>query len=87
MTQYTELLNYEAETLSPDDEDYEKRLLEVAELFRGFDEALTVFMTKHGYTGDCTDTATKTRFLTERFRTADIKPPRNIEKWFVPDQG
>ena len=84
MNQYTEWLNYEADTLSPDDDEYEKKLLQVAELFRGFDEALTAFMKERGYMGDRADTAAKTRFLTERFRAADIKPPRNIEKWFVP---
>jgi hypothetical protein len=43
MSQYTELLNIKAETLSPDDDGYEESLLEVSALFRGFDEALTAF--------------------------------------------
>ena len=41
MSQYTELLNEKAETLSPDDEGYEENLIEISALFRGFDEALT----------------------------------------------
>ena len=44
MTQYTELLNIKAEMLSMDDDDYEENLVEVAALFRGFDETLTSFM-------------------------------------------
>lgn len=33
MTQYTELLNIKAETLSMDDDGYEENLIEVATLF------------------------------------------------------
>ena len=84
MNQYTELLSYEAETLSPDDDDYEQRLREIAKLFRGFDEALTSFMVDRGYTGDRADIAAKTKFLTEQFKAAGIKPPRSIDNWFVP---
>ena len=43
MTQYTELLDKKAEELLLDDDNYEERLLEVATLFRGFDEAFTSF--------------------------------------------
>ena len=42
MTQYTELLDKKAEELLLDDDNYEERLLEVATLFRGFDEAFTI---------------------------------------------
>lgn len=84
MSQYTELLRTEAETLMPEDDDYEERLLEVAESFRGFDEALTEFIKKHGYSGDSADVSAKTKFISERFKEANIKQPRNIERWFVP---
>lgn len=84
MSEYTELLNYEAETLSSVDDEYEKKLMQVAELFRGFDEAFTDFITEYGYSGDVTDVSAKARFVTERFKVARIKPPRNIDKWFVP---
>ena len=51
MSQYTELLDIKAETLSPDDDEYEMNLLEVSALFRGFDEALTAFIEEHGFIG------------------------------------
>lgn len=84
MSQYTELLKTEAETLMPEDDDYEERLLEVAESFRGFDEALTDFIKKHGYSGDSADDSAKAKFISDRFKEANVKQPRNIEKWFVP---
>ena len=36
MDNYTQLLDSEAATLSPDDENYEEKLLEVARSFRTF---------------------------------------------------
>ena len=63
MSQYTELLNTWAETLSIDDDDFEDKLLDIARLFRGFSEALTAFIAKHGYTGDLGNAASKARFL------------------------
>ena len=84
MSQYTELLNEKAETLSPDDDDYEKNLREIATLFRGFGEALTAFIEKHGYIGDLTDVSAKAQFLREKFKTANVKQPRDFKKWFVP---
>lgn len=85
MSQYTELLNEKAETPSSDG-DYEKNLLEIATLFRGFDEALTAFIKKHGYIGDVTDVSTKAQFLREKFKTANVKPPRDFKEWFVPNK-
>lgn len=86
MNQYTELLNIKAETLSPDDDDYEESLLEISSLFRGFDEALTTFIENHGYTGDLTDVPAKAQFLRERFKAADMKLPRDFKEWFVPNK-
>jgi hypothetical protein len=85
MSQYTEFLNGEAETLSSDDDGYEEKLLEIAALFRGFDEALTAFIAEHGYTGDLADVSAKAQFLKEKFKTASVKPPRDFKKWFVPN--
>lgn len=83
MAQYTELLNKKAEELLLDDEHYEDRLLEVASLFRGFDEALTSFIKEHGYTGDLSDTSAKMQFLRDKFKAAHINPPRAL---FVPNR-
>lgn len=86
MSQYTELLNIKAETLSPDDDSYEESLLEVSALFRGFDEALTSFIEEHGYTGSLADVPAKARFIREKFLAAGIKPPRDFKEWFAPDK-
>lgn len=86
MTQYTELLNIKAETLSPDDDGYEESLLEVSALFRGFDEALTAFIEENGYTGGLTDVPAKAQFLCEKFKTANVKPPRDFKEWFEPNK-
>ena len=86
MSQYTELLNIQAETLSPDDDGYEESLLEVSTMFRGFDEALTDFIEKHGYTGDLADVPAKAQFLREKFREAKVKLPRDFKEWFIPNK-
>lgn len=86
MTQYTELLNIKAEMLSMDDDGYEENLLEVATLFRGFDEALTSFMEEYGYKGDLDDVYEKAQFLREKFKTAGVKLPRDFKEWFVPNR-
>lgn len=86
MSQYTEFLNIEAETLSSDDDGYEESLVNIAALFRGFDEALTAFIEERGYTGDLADVSAKARFLREKFMIASVKPPRDFKKWFVPNK-
>ncbi|MGI6122612.1 MAG: hypothetical protein ACOYIG_00300 [Acetivibrionales bacterium] len=86
MSQYTELLDIKAETLSPDDDEYEMNLLEVSALFRGFDEALTAFIEEHGFIGDLTDIKAKAEFLREKFKTANVKPPRDFKEWFIPNK-
>lgn len=82
MSDYTEQFDLEAETLSLDDDGYEERLREIASRFRGFDEAFTDFIIKHGYTGERTDADFKARFLQEKYKAAGVKPPRDLKKWF-----
>lgn len=85
MSQYTELLNIQAETLSTDDDSYEENLLETATLFRGFDSALTAFIQEHGYNGDMTDIEAKAKFVREKFKESNVKPPRDFKEWFLPN--
>lgn len=84
MSQYTELLSIKAETLSPDDDGCEESLLKIASLFRGFGEALTAFIAEHGYAGDLSDVPAKAQFLREKFKAANVKPPRDFKEWFLP---
>ncbi|MCD8151094.1 MAG: hypothetical protein LUE92_16385 [Clostridiales bacterium] len=84
MDHYTEFLREQTETLSPDDEDYEIRLREIAELFRGYGEALSDFIADHGYTNALSDVDAKAKFIREKFKAANIKSPRDIKRWFAP---
>lgn len=86
MSQYTEFYNRETKTLFLEDDRFEERLLEIVSHFRGFDEALTAFIEAHGYTGDLTDVLAKAQFLREKFKAANVKPPRDFKEWFVPNK-
>ncbi len=86
MSQYTEYLNEQVSFLSPDDEDYEERLREVALHFRGFDEALTAFLVEKGYDREPSDIKAKAHFLTEKYRAAGIKEPHSFREWFSPEK-
>lgn len=86
MREYTKILNTHAETLSLDDDDYEESLLKIASLFRGLDEALTVFVEEHGYIGNLEDVPAKAKFLQEKFKVTNIAPPRDFKEWFVPNK-
>ncbi len=86
MNSYTEYLNTEAHMISPEDDDYEEKLLRVASMFRGFGEALTAFMTECGYTGAAADAEAKAGFLRERFKNDGIRPPRDFTDWFVQNR-
>lgn len=87
MSQHTEFLDIMAETLSPDDDDYEETLLGIAQLFRGFGEALTSFLAEHGYTGNLTDVDAKAQFLRDKFKQENVPSPplRDFKKWFSPN--
>ncbi len=83
MADYTEKLINKAESLFMDDENYEKSLREIAELFRGFDESMTEFITEQGYTDDISDIDKKVKFVQERFKLSGIKVPRGVKGWFM----
>lgn len=86
MSQYTEFLNLKAETLSIDDDRYEESLIEIADSFRGFDEALTSFIEEHGYAGNLTDVPAKAQFLREKFKATNVKLPHDFKEWFFPNK-
>lgn len=83
MDQYTQMLDDEAATLSPDDDYYEEKLLEVARSFRTFSEALTQFVCDNGYEGADDDTDGKLAFLKSKFKSAKVSVPREIDEWFI----
>ena len=82
MDHYTEYFNTSALSLSPDDEQYEEKLLAIASHFRSFSDALSQFIIEHGYDG--TNSAeSKATFIKSKFVDAGIPIPRDIKSWFV----
>ena len=82
MDSYTALRQQEINELHPTDDDYEFRLMEAARRFRPFDAALDPFLAEHGYAGDMADAEAKVAFLRERFLSAGVPVPREIDKWY-----
>lgn len=80
MSTYTELLEHEGSDIYPEDDNYTEELLEFVKKFRYFDEALTEFMSEHGYTGDIENIEEKVAFLKMKFKDADIAVPRNLNR-------
>lgn len=55
MDQYTEILIRMSDVLSPDDDQYEEKLLAIASTFRSFSQALTSFLCANGFNGDASN--------------------------------
>jgi hypothetical protein len=72
MGTYTEMLEDKGKDTYPEDDNYTEMLLEFAELFRNFDEAIDDFVRDHGYTGDIADIDGKTSFIQSKFEQASI---------------
>lgn len=85
MERYTDRRESEIDDLSPEDDDYEERLLETAKRFRHFDAALDAFLLQHGYDGELSDAGQKEAFIKDAFRKAGMTPPREIRKWYDPN--
>lgn len=82
MDQYTKMLDDDAATLSPDDENYEEKLIQLARSFRTFGEALTNFLCENGYEGAADDTDAKLAFIKGKCKSSKVPVPRNIDEWF-----
>ncbi len=82
MSEYTDYLEWQAETLSPEEDGYEEKLLEIASYFRSFGEALTAFLVAHGFDGEATRADQKVDFLRRQFREAGISVPSRMKEWF-----
>lgn len=87
MDQYTEILTRMSDVLSPDDDQYEEKLLAIAATFRSFSQALTSFLCANGFNGDANNIDEKVRYLKDKFKVAEIPAPRDIKKWFSEDKG
>lgn len=83
MATYTNFLEQKGYDIDQNDDNYIEELLEVANLFRNFDEALDTFIANHGYTGDISDIDAKAAFIKSKFEQAKIPVPRNLKKWYT----
>ena len=86
MADYTALLRAPFDDISPEDEDFIARLLEVAKLFRPFSESLDGFLRAQGYGGADGDTEGKVAFLRAAFLRAGMEPPRETRLWYTRGQ-
>ena len=82
MGRYTDDLKELSYELYPDDEDFEKKLAEVASQFRTFDAALTGFLVEKGMIKESSSVDEIVSFITESCKAAGVEPPRHRKKWF-----
>ncbi len=87
MDQYTQILTRMSDVLSPDDDQYEEKLLAIAATFRSFSQALTSFLCSNGFDGNANNIDEKVCYLKDKFKVAEIPAPRDIKKWFSEDKG
>ena len=80
---YTSQVKETLTSISWDDDCFTEKLLRVAQLFRPFSEAITEFITEHGYAGDQTDIDAKVAFIRSVFSAAHMDAPREIREWFA----
>lgn len=83
MGEYTSFLSARGCSISPEDDDYRRKLFEVAQAFRTFDAALDEFIVQKGYSDDITDINSKVKFIQEKFERAGIAiETRILSGWF-----
>ncbi len=83
MGEYTRFLSAREHDISPEDENYQQELLEVAQSFRTFDAALDEFLVQKGYSGDISDTEAKVDFIKGKSNKAGIGiESRILRGWF-----
>lgn len=80
MQSYTTLMQDHLWEIDPEDEDYEEKLVALTKEFKNFGELLEQYLKLHGFM-DAEDTQ-PIPVLKQLFARADVKAPRNIEKWF-----
>lgn len=83
MGEYTEKMNVNAFNIDTEDDDYTEALARAVETFRRFDEVMDDFIGEHGYIGDKSDIDAKIEFIRDKFKLANITPPRGIRGWFT----
>lgn len=83
MSGYTDYLADALTDITPEEENYREKLMELVRHFRSFGDSLTEFVSERGYTGAPEDTAAKVAFIRGRFESAGMEPPRFLPDWFT----
>lgn len=86
MANYTTVLQKPLDTVSWEDDNFIEELLEIAQLFRPFSDAITEFISDRGYEGNSEDVDAKTMFIRSAFKKANMTLPREIREWFTAGQ-
>lgn len=84
MPQYTDRLEQKQYDISPIDEDYIDKLIEVTGMFRTFGEALTAFLAEHDFIPSQSPKSAE-RYIRNAFEKAAITAPRSLPRWFSED--
>lgn len=83
MDTYTKKMEDLTKNIDTDNDDnYTEKLIEAVTYFRRFDEVMDDFISEQGYIGDISNIEEKTTFIRDKFKAANIKPPRGIREWF-----
>ena len=77
MSSYTMLLQTPFDSISPDDDDFIDKLLNIAQLFRPFSIAMDEFIQEHGFNGNIGNIDAKVLFIRDAFEKASIDPTNN----------
>ena len=80
---YTDTIRKPLDTISWEDDNFIEELLEVAQLFRPFSEAMDEFLKEQGFAGDIKDTDAKVAFIRAAFAKANMDSPREVREWFA----
>lgn len=83
---YTHMIQKPFQEISWEDDNFIEELLGVVQLFRPFSEAITEFISEHGYNGEITDVDAKVAFIRSAFTKANMDAPREIREWFLSNQ-
>lgn len=82
MNRYTDVMENAEYDIYPDDDNYIERLIDVAQNFRTFDEALDSFMIERNEIEEMATTKDKIEHIKLLFKNAGIDVPRKLNEWY-----
>ena len=82
MNRYTDVMENAEYDIYPEDDNYIERLIDIAQQFRTFDEALDSFMIERSMIKENASTEDKIECIKDLFKKAGIDVPRKINEWY-----